>query len=157
VRDQPRKQDTRPFPVPPLLYVVPLAVGVGMHVISPARFLPGVIGLAAGVPVIVLGVVLFSWAVATMYRAGTSPQPSRPVSTLVTWGPFRYSRNPIYVAYTLAYLGTALMVASTWVLALLPLALALVQWLSIGSEERYLEDRFGETYRDYKSRVRRWA
>ena len=107
--------------------MVPLAVGVVLHAASPARFLTGGLGLGTGVPLIILALVLFSWAVVTMRRAGTSPQPSQPVTTLVTWGPFRYSRNPIYVAYTLVYLGAAFMLGSTWTLVLLPIALALVQ------------------------------
>ena len=154
---QPRERDERPFRAPPALYVGPLLVGAVIHLFFPLRFLSGTASLGTGVSFIVLGVALWVWAVGVMLRAGTSPEPRHPATTVVTRGPFRYSRNPIYVAYALAYAGISCLVGSTWMLVLLPVALVLAQRLSIASEERYLEQRFGESYLAYKAKVRRWV
>ena len=91
-----------------------------------------------------------------MRRAGTSERTSVPTTALVTTGPFRFSRNPLYVALTLAYLGIAVAAQSLWALALLIVVLIVMQQGVIGREERYLERPFGADYLRYKERVRRW-
>lgn len=95
-------------------------------------------------------------AVGRFRSAGTSLQPWEPTSTLITDGPFRFSRNPIYIGYTLLYLGVAFWVNSVWPLGLLPLVLWLMHRVVITREEAYLEGRFGDVYRAYRRRVRRW-
>ena len=82
--------------------------------------------------------------------------PYRPTTTLGTAGPYRYSRNPLYIALTLAYLGAAVVVNTVWPVILLPGLLLVMQWGVISREERYLERRFGDEYRRYRTRVRRW-
>ena len=153
---QPTEQEALPFRAPPALFLGVLLLGVLLHIFFPVQLLSAGRSIATGVPLVVLSIGLWAWAVGVMVRAGTSPVPRRPTTSLVMEGPFRYSRNPIYLAYTLAYAGVGCLVGSAWVLALLPLALALVQRLSIASEERYLTQRFGEAYLSYKARVRRW-
>ena len=92
-----------------------------------------------------------------MKRAGTNVRPDQPSLAIVTDGPFRFSRNPMYLATTGLYLGTTLLVNTPWPLVLLPPMLLILHWGVVRREERYLEAKFGEPYRAYKSRVRRWV
>lgn len=103
-----------------------------------------------------LGVAVALAAVRALRAARTTLQPWESTTTLVTSGPFRFSRNPIYVSYTLVYLGVTFSVNSVWPLVLLPLVIGLMVRMVIGREERYLEARFGDAYRDFRGRVRRW-
>ena len=82
--------------------------------------------------------------------------PHRAVSTLVDQGPYRFSRNPMYVGLAAAYTGLALVLNRLWPFAFLPLVLALIVVFVIRPEERHLEERFGDDYRAYKRRVRRF-
>jgi protein-S-isoprenylcysteine O-methyltransferase Ste14 len=92
----------------------------------------------------------------TFRRANTSLDPRKPVSRFVTWGPYRYSRNPGYTSLTLIYVGISALVSALWPLLLLPGVLITMQRGVIEREERYLERRFGREYHEYKQRVRRW-
>lgn len=95
-----------------------------------------------------------AWA---LRRAGTTISVDRPTTAIVASGPYRYSRNPLYVALTLLYLGLGAAALNTlWALVLLPPLLVVIQRGVIEREERYLERKFGEEYRRYKRRVRRW-
>ncbi len=91
-----------------------------------------------------------------MRRAGTNVRPDQPTLALVFDGPFRFTRNPLYLAATGLYLGIALLVDALWPLLLLVPVLAVLRWGVVAREERYLEAKFGEPYRAYKARVRRW-
>jgi protein-S-isoprenylcysteine O-methyltransferase Ste14 len=95
-------------------------------------------------------------AIGLFRQAGTSLLPHRPAARLVVTGPYRYSRNPMYLALTALYLGVTLLANSIWILLLLPIVLALLQITVIRREERYLESAFGPAYREYRARVRRW-
>jgi len=92
-----------------------------------------------------------------MLRARTNIDPYKPSTALVTGGPYRFTRNPIYVAMTLLYVGAALSFRIIPALILLPVALLLLQFGVIRREERYLEAKFGDRYREYRSSVRRWT
>jgi protein-S-isoprenylcysteine O-methyltransferase Ste14 len=102
------------------------------------------------------GTSLGCWGIYALRRAGTHVRPGLPVTTLVTDGPFRYSRNPLYVALTTIYVATIFYTGMWWLLVTLIPALAIVHWKIVLREEQYLENRFGENYRAYKARVRRW-
>lgn len=109
-----------------------------------------------GVTLVILGIAMARWSFATMNHRGTSGNPRTTPNALITAGPFRYSRNPIYVAMTLMALGLDFFVSSTWMLlALIPL-LMLMQWGVIQREEHFLMELFGETYQQYCKQVRRW-
>jgi protein-S-isoprenylcysteine O-methyltransferase Ste14 len=92
-----------------------------------------------------------------MVRARTGILPGEAARTLLTRGPFRYSRNPLYVGLILVYVGIALLYDSGWALLLLPAAALLLHYGAVLPEERYLEAKFGDEYRAYKTRVRRWV
>ena len=103
----------------------------------------------------VLGLAGFA-AVIAFRRAGTSPNPYRPSSQLVTTGIYRISRNPMYVGFTLWYLAAACWLNNVWLFVLLPIVLLVMLYGVILREERYLERQFGDEYRAYRKRVRRW-
>lgn len=91
-----------------------------------------------------------------MRRVNTSADPYQPSGALVTEGPFYLSRNPIYLAMTVMYIGAALVVGSLWLLMFLLPLLAVMHWGVIVPEERYLANKFGDAYAHYRSRVARW-
>jgi protein-S-isoprenylcysteine O-methyltransferase Ste14 len=141
---------------PPLIYFGTLAVGLILHCFLPMTFLPSGINLILGALLIVLGLGIAFAAIVAMHRANTSPDPWEPTRTLVANGPFRFTRNPIYLAFALIYLGVTGALNALAALALFPIALAIIHFGVIAREEKYLARKFGETYVDYKSRVRRW-
>lgn len=143
---------------PPLLFLGALVIGAALDY-GLARVsigLPGWFRLGAGAILTAAAVGLLAGAFGRFRRAGTPVEPWRPSTALVTDGVYRFTRNPIYLAMALAYLGLALAVDSTALLVLLPPLLALVQVGVIAREERYLAGKFGDEYRRYTASVRRW-
>ena len=110
----------------------------------------------AGLALAVAGLLLSFWGIFTFRRARTAIIPHRAASRLVTHGPYRFSRNPMYVGLTIAYVGGALLIDSTWPIVLLPLVILALLSLVVQREERYLHAAFGEDYAAYSRRVRRW-
>jgi len=102
------------------------------------------------------GVLLALSAVSRFFRARTHLIPNRPATALVVAGPYRFTRNPMYVSLTAVYLGGCVLMQSVWALALLPVVLVVIYRKVIAPEEAYLERRFGGEYVQYKMRVRRW-
>ena len=144
---------------PPVLFAGTLGLGFLAQALRPIQLLPD--GLrpfrrVAGWAFTGSGALTAAWAFTTMRRAGNQVDVSSPVATLTTDGPYRYSRNPIYVGMTGLYLGATLLRNAGWPLVLLPALLTAMRRGVIQREERYLETRFGESYRDYMTRVRRW-
>ena len=115
----------------------------------PLAYVLAIVFLAAGIG-------LGSWARLHLKRRGTPVDPRRPTTALVTDGPYRYSRNPLYLRVTLLYLSFAFLVNDIWFVAVLPLVLIVLHVGVISREERYLEARFGDDYRACKANVRRW-
>ena len=120
------------------------------------RLLPASVGVPIGVMLVLVAVALFISSVRTFRMADTPVPGNRPTTTIVRSGPYRFSRNPIYLAFTIFQVGLALWVNSlALLLAVLP-ALALMMSVVIPREERYLETRFPAEYLPYKHAVRRW-
>jgi protein-S-isoprenylcysteine O-methyltransferase Ste14 len=92
-----------------------------------------------------------------MRGANAPVHTDKPVPRLTTEGPFRYTRNPGYVAMSMLYAGMAVVHDSMWAILFLPVVVLVIQREVIGRVERYLERAFGEEYRDYKTKVRRWV
>lgn len=105
---------------------------------------------------IVGGLLIDGVAAGQFRRLGTPPEPWKPTTALATGGLYRFSRNPIYVGFAVAYLGLALAMDSPVALALLIPCLIVVDRFVVAREERYLEGRFGDAFRAYRTRVRRW-
>jgi protein-S-isoprenylcysteine O-methyltransferase Ste14 len=146
-------------PLPPTpLFVAGFVVGWWLHrqmaiVIDDPG--PGRIQASVGLCLIALGGAVFCWGLATFVgRTGIMLQ--RPATALMTSGPYQWSRNPQYVAFTAIYIGAALLANNAWPLFLLPLVLLAVVLAVITREERYLRAKFGETYDAYCQRVGRW-
>ena len=128
---------------------------VRQHMVSDAMAANGISRMLGWI-FVGLGLALAGWALATFRRTGTTFRPHRPATKLAIRGPYRFTRNPMYVALTLVYFGLAILLQSIWALLLLPLVLIFIARRVIGPEERYLERRFGADYLHYKAQVRRW-
>ncbi|HVH09346.1 MAG TPA: isoprenylcysteine carboxylmethyltransferase family protein, partial [Gemmatimonadales bacterium] len=101
-------------------------------------------------------VLLVGTAALLFRRAGTTPNPTRPTTALVVRGPYRVTRNPMYLGLASLYLGVALLVNSVWPCVAFPVAILLIDRFVIAREELYLEQKFGDAYRAYRGQVRRW-
>lgn len=123
---------------------------------SHVPFLPRGVGRIIGWPLVVGGALLGGWFRQTMRDADAPVRTDKPVPRLTTNGPFRYTRNPGYLALAMIYAGIAVRRGALWPIVLLPAVLFVIQREVIGREERYLERTFGEEYLNYKASVRRW-
>ncbi len=141
---------------PPLVYLSSIALGLVLHFARPMPLLPGGVSPLLGGLVILLAIGLFVSAVRTFRTAGTPVPGNRPTTTIVRRGPYRFSRNPIYLAFSLLQLGIAFWVNSLWLVITLLAAVALMSLVVIPKEESYLERRFPSEYPPYKASVRRW-
>ncbi|MDP1572783.1 MAG: isoprenylcysteine carboxylmethyltransferase family protein [Pseudomonadota bacterium] len=103
-----------------------------------------------------VGLALFAWTLITFSRHRTTVNPYKAASSLCTGGPFRVSRNPIYLGDWLILAGVSLLLNTVWPLAFAPLIWVMLRFGVIRHEEAHLEAKFGVAYRDYKNRVRRW-
>jgi protein-S-isoprenylcysteine O-methyltransferase Ste14 len=142
---------------PPLIYLLPLILGLLLDRRWHVPFLPRGVARIIGWPLIGGGMALGGWFRRTMRDADAPVRTDKPVPRLTTDGPFDYSRNPGYLALAMIYAGIAVLRNSLWAILLLPAVLLVIQREAIGREERYLERTFGEEYLDYKASVRRWV
>ena len=144
--------------LPRFLYLGFLVAGAGLQVLWPAALVSTSFPLRVGLGVAVglLGALIALSGRLQLRRAGTEPPPNRPATALVVDGPYRYTRNPLYLGMTLLYAGIALGANSAWILGLLVPLLIVLHYGVIFREEAYLERKFGDAYRAYKATVRRW-
>jgi protein-S-isoprenylcysteine O-methyltransferase Ste14 len=141
---------------PPVVYLIAILAGLGLDFIRPLRWLPTEIGVGVGVPLVIVSLVLF-FASTRRFKAADTPVPgNKPTTAIVQSGPYRFSRNPIYLAFSVLMLGIACWRNSPWFLAALAAAASLMSFVVIPREERYLQRRFGIEYLEYKAKVRRW-
>jgi protein-S-isoprenylcysteine O-methyltransferase Ste14 len=147
----------RVFPIPPpLYYAAGFATGMLVHRVAPLPIRGRPASAVAGAVVLAGGAGLANAGFATIIGHHSTVVPHHPVSTLVTNGVYRYTRNPMYTGLAVAYVGGSLLAGSWWPLLILPAVVGAVRRLAIDPEERYLADRFGATYDDYRARVPRW-
>jgi protein-S-isoprenylcysteine O-methyltransferase Ste14 len=144
---------------PPLLFVGALLLGCLLSWIVPLG--PGLgsanaRALAAGGSLALVGLALFAVSVREFRRAGTSVVPGEPSTVLLEGGPYRYTRNPIYISFVIFYFGLAIMLTSAWMLVLLIPVLIILQRGVVKREEAYLQAKFGAAYGKYQARVPRW-
>ena len=141
---------------PPLIYLASIALGLALHWAWPRPLLSGVVARPLGGALVVSSLLLFGYSVQRFRAAGTPVPARKPTTVIVRSGPYRFSRNPIYLAFSLLQLGIAVWVDSWWLVATLAAAIAIIHYVVVPREEQYLEARFGTAYRDYKASVRRW-
>jgi protein-S-isoprenylcysteine O-methyltransferase Ste14 len=143
---------------PPLLYLAALIGLVVLRWLWPAPILAAsAFTLYAGVALVVVALGLGLWAVITLRRAGTNVDPRKTSTAVVTAGPFGFTRNPIYVGFTLLFLGITLALNCWWGLALLVPTLVVMHVGVIRREEHYLEKKFAGDYLRYKNDVARYV
>jgi protein-S-isoprenylcysteine O-methyltransferase Ste14 len=137
---------------PPLIYLLPLILGLLLDSKAHLPFLPRRAARSLGWPLLGGGVLLSRWFLQTMHEAHAPVRTDRPVPRLTTGGPFRYTRNPGYLSMALIYAGIAVLRNALWAILFLPLVLYVTQREVIEREERYLERTFGQEYLTYKAR-----
>ena len=141
---------------PPFVYLGSIVLGLVIHYAWPARLVPPSVSTPAGALLTLLAVGLFVAAVRTFRAAGTPVPGDQPTTAIVRTGPYRFSRNPIYLAFSLFQLGLSVWVNSLGLLITLIPAVSLMAFVVIPREERYLEARFPSEYSSYRAAVRRW-
>jgi protein-S-isoprenylcysteine O-methyltransferase Ste14 len=141
---------------PPVIYLPAVVLGVLTDRLWPVALLPGAVQYGLGGLFIVLSVSIMPFVLREFSKAHTHFDARKPVTALITSGPFRFSRNPSYLALTLLCVGSAIISDTVWIIAWLVLAVLLIDKGIIQREERFLEEKFGEVYRSYKAKVRRW-
>ncbi len=141
---------------PPLIYLVAILTGLALDWLWPLALLPQVLQYGLGGLLIGAAVALIVWALPHFHRLGTNVSVHQPSTAIITTGPYRFSRNPLYVALALIQAGIGVAVDALWVVVLLSPALLVLRNGVIAREERYLERKLGQAYLDYKAAVRRW-
>jgi protein-S-isoprenylcysteine O-methyltransferase Ste14 len=139
----------------PWVFILSYLIGAALELAVPLR-LGGPWTTPVGAVFFLVGAAIAVWAQVLFRRARTTTIPGQISSTFVTGGPYRITRNPMYLGLTLAYLGEAGLLNQVWPVVLLPLVIAYVNWTVIPLEESRLREAFGEQYDHYRNRVRRW-
>lgn len=142
---------------PPLLAVICTAVGLVAHFVSYDHWALSGWFRALGGLLVVAGYAIVIWGRRVMKAAGTNIRPDMPSTAIICYGPFAFTRNPLYVSLLTMFAGTGIALASpAFLLVIIPFFLVL-HFGVVLREERYLEAKFGDVYRAYKARVRRWV
>lgn len=140
---------------PPIIFLGSILLGIALNLAWPLHFVPTSVRLVGPV-VTACAVVLFLLSYREFRAAGTSVQGSKITTTIVRTGPYRFSRNPIYLAFILFVLGLSVWLNNAWLLVMLVPAVGVIALIVIPREERFLDHNFKEEYSSYKARVRRW-
>lgn len=142
---------------PPLLLLIFAGVGGFLERLVPLPIVDiGVSGNIVGVVLVTLSILLVVWALGTFRKTGEDKDVRKPTFKIVSTGPFAYTRNPMYLSFLLLYIGVAFIFNLEWFAVLLPLLIASLHYGVIKREESYLERKFGDEFRVYRSQVRRW-
>lgn len=154
--DAPERDNPGVIAPPPLIYAVALVAGLLMNRLRPIPFLPRPLARVLGLSAIAGGASILFSGLRAMRREGTNVDPYKPATAIVTGGPYRYTRNPLYVGLTLIYTGITALANALPAVLLLPAVLTVMRRGVIEREEAYLERKFGDEYLQYKNRTRRW-
>ena len=142
---------------PPVAWILAFVAGLGADRLYPLQFVPAsVSGAWVGGAIFAISLALAIWAIITIRKAGTRVETYKPTTTIVTSGPYRFTRNPIYLGMFLGQIGLAIAFDSLWILGTLVLFYLVIRYGVVAREEAYLRRKFGDVYLGYKSRVRRW-
>lgn len=142
---------------PPIAWALAAIAGLALDWLYPLPFLPADLpaGWLGGI-VFLAGLALLIWAATTFRRAGTQIPTTQPTTTIVAEGPYRFTRNPIYIGMFLGLIGLAVAFDSLWIIVLLVPFYLVIRYGVVAREEAYLERKFGDVYLAYKARVGRW-
>ena|ERR1700730_2215345 len=142
---------------PPIAWALAVLAGLALRWVVFLPFMPASVpaGWVGGM-VFVVALALFAWAIATITRAGSNVPTSMPTTSIVETGPYRFTRNPIYLSMFLGLVGLAMAFDSLWLLVMLVPFSLIIRYGVVAREEAYLERKFGDAYRQYRARVRRW-
>jgi len=154
-----KKDNPGVFIPPPLFYALVFILSFflqGTFTIKRAFFFHSLIANILGLLIILTGLMFAGPAIRQFFKTKNSIMPIKPASTLQTSGVYAISRNPMYLGLVFIYLGLALIFGNWWTLFLLPVLIGLIQYFVISREENYLLRAFGDSYADYKKKVRRW-
>ena len=141
---------------PPIIYAISILAGIGLNNFWPQAMPYGLHNRAYGVMLIVIALLLAGWSLYEFHKADTDVRPDKPDSALLVSGPYRFTRNPLYIVLILVQLTVAIWLDNLWVALLVILSIIVISRYAIAREEHYLETLFGQQYLDYKKRVRRW-
>jgi protein-S-isoprenylcysteine O-methyltransferase Ste14 len=140
---------------PPLVFLCAILLGIALNYFWQLPFVPSMLRLL-GPFVILCAVLLFVLSLREFHAAGTSVRGTERTTTIVRTGPYRFSRNPIYLSFILLLVGLAVWLDDLWLLLTLVPAIAVIAGVVIPREERFLEQNFHDQYSSYKTVVRRW-
>jgi protein-S-isoprenylcysteine O-methyltransferase Ste14 len=141
---------------PPLIFALSFALGYALQYLFPLPLFQPYPFQIVGTALALLAGILALWGAWTIHHAKTNIDPRKPATSIVTHGPFRFSRNPLYLSMTLLSTGAALVFNLPWALLSLLPTLVIIHHFVIRREERYLESKFGTPYRHYKQTPHRW-
>lgn len=142
--------------IPPFIFTIAMLIAFSINWFSPVHIVPDNVQLQLGFAVILIGLAPLPWIFFAFTRAKTTLHADHKASALITNGPYRFSRNPIYLSLISICLGIGICADNIWVLPALAAAIWYLFRTVIAVEEQYLEAHFGDEYRAYKQRVRRW-
>lgn len=142
----------------PWVFVLAYLAGMGLEsACFGGHFFAGTPRISkVGAVIFLLGGILAAWGWLIFRRAKTTRLPGQASTKMVTWGPYGFTRNPMYLGLFVAYLGEAGILRQLWPALLLPLVFVFLNWIVIPVEEAKLQEVFGARYREYRMRVRRW-
>lgn len=141
---------------PPLIYAASILAGIGLHGLWPLAMPFGLHGPVFAGTLLLLVLLLAGLCIREFHRFGTEVRADRPDTALITSGPYRYTRNPLYLCLSLVQIAVAMHLNNAWILGLTVASIAVISGYAIRREERYLERVFDQDYRDYRRQVRRW-
>ena len=141
---------------PPLLFLGAVISGTILQFAWPIRPCSTVPVRIAGAFVALAGIATVLASKRALSRAGTNVRPNKPTTAIVSEGPYRFTRNPIYLGASVAYIGVTVLLNVFWPIPALVPFFAVLHWGVVRREELYLENKFGEAYLNYKNRFRRW-
>lgn len=143
--------------IPPPIYVaaiIALALGITEFYPLALPYYPPM--LWSGYLIVAVGIVNLLLCAWQFHRHETDIRPHKPASCMIMAGPYRYSRNPIYLSFLLLQLGYGLAIQQPWVILMLPISYLVLRYHVVANEEAYLKRKFGEDYEEYRAQVRRW-
>ena len=142
---------------PPLIFLIPFALAFAIDWAAGLHMGLGRAGLVVGLVIAAISLVIAISARRQFIKGGTPLRTEEPSTAILSTGPYRFTRNPLYLSLALLQIGVGIATGLAWILIVLVPVLVVIRYGVIAREERYLERKFGDEYLSYKNRVRRWV